>query len=317
MPAPLSMDLRQRIIAAYEAKEGSQRQLAKRFKVSLSFIRDLMRHYPETGTVQPKPHRGGAVAKLGKEQLPLVEALVTAQPDALLKELCERFAGQTGVGVSVSTLQQAVCKLKLSVKKTLVAAEQDTQRVNELRFAYRLWSFTIDPRILVFIDETGMHLGMTRLYGRAPIGERLYDTEAPGNGAKNISLIGATSIDGLIATLSIVGSVNTDVFLFYIQEILIPQLWVGAVIVMDTLPVHHASVIQEAIEAVGANVVFLPPYSPDLSPIELCWSKLKQLLRSAKARTTEALDQALTQIINECISDDDALGWFPHCGLFI
>jgi transposase len=125
------------------------------------------------------------------------------------------------------------------------------------------------------------------------------------------------SIDGLIATLSVVDSVNTDVFLFYIQEILIPQLWVGAIIVMDNLPVHHAAVIQEAIEAVGAKVVFLPPYSPDLSPIELCWSKLKQLLRSAKARTKEALDQALTQIINESFSEDDALGWFAHCSLFI
>ena len=117
MPAPLSIDLRQRIIAAYEAKEGSQRQLAKRFKVSLSVIRDLLRHYRETGTVQPKPHGGGAVAKLRKEQLPIVAALVTAQPDAFLRELCERFAGQTGVEVSVSTMQQAVCKLKLRVKK--------------------------------------------------------------------------------------------------------------------------------------------------------------------------------------------------------
>jgi transposase len=117
MPAPLSIDLRQRIIAAYEAKEGSQRQLAERFKVSLSFIRDLMRRYRELGTVHPKPHGGGAVAKIGNERLPIVEAFVTAQPDALLKELCERFAGQTGIEVSVSTMQQAVCKLKLSVKK--------------------------------------------------------------------------------------------------------------------------------------------------------------------------------------------------------
>ena len=117
MPAPLSVDLRQRILAAYEAKEGSQRQLAKRFKVSLSFIRDLMRHHRETGTVQPKPHAGGAIAKLGKEQLPIVEALVKAQPDALLVELCERFAQQTGTEVSVSTMQRVVCQLKLSVKK--------------------------------------------------------------------------------------------------------------------------------------------------------------------------------------------------------
>lgn len=113
----MSVDLRQRILDAYEAKEGSQRQLAARFKVSLSFIRDLMRHHRETGTVQPKPHAGGAVAKLGKEQLPIVEALVKAQPDALLVELCERFAQQTATEVSVSTMQRTVCQLKLSVKK--------------------------------------------------------------------------------------------------------------------------------------------------------------------------------------------------------
>lgn len=198
-----------------------------------------------------------------------------------------------------------------------MASQQDTQRVKDLRFAYRMWSFTIDPRNLVFIDETGIHLGLTRLYGRTPIGERLYDAEAPGKGGKNISLIGGMSIDGLIASMSIVGSVNTDVFLFYIQEILLPQLWVGAIVLMDNLPVHHAGTVQQAIESVGAKVVFLPPYSPDLSPIELCWAKLKQLLRSAKARTHEALNQALTRIINECISADDALGWFNHCGLFI
>ena len=169
----------------------------------------------------------------------------------------------------------------------------------------------------MFIDETGMHLGLTRLYGRAPKGERLYDIESPGNRGQNISLIGGMSIDGLIATLSVVGSVDTTVFLFYVQKILIPQLWVGAIVVMDNLPVHHAHVVREAIEEKGAKLVFLPPYSPDLSPIELCWSKLKQLLRSAKARTREALDQALTEIINNWISSDDALGWFAHCGLFI
>jgi transposase len=117
MPVSLSVDLRQRILAAYEAKEGSQRQLAERFKVSLSFIRDLMRHYRETGTLQPKQHGGGAVAKLGKAQMPIVEALVKAQPDALLVELCERFTAQTGIEVSVSTMQRVVCQLRLSVKK--------------------------------------------------------------------------------------------------------------------------------------------------------------------------------------------------------
>jgi transposase len=117
MPAPLSVDLRQRIVSAYEEKEGSQRQLAEHFKMSLSFIGDLRRHQRETGSVEPKPHGGGAVAKISKEQLAIVEALVTAQPDAILQELCERFAVQTGVSVSGSTMQRAVNQLKLSVKK--------------------------------------------------------------------------------------------------------------------------------------------------------------------------------------------------------
>lgn len=185
-----------------------------------------------------------------------------------------------------------------------------------MRFDYRDWVLGIDPHNLVFIDESGINLGMTRLRGRAKSGERLYDC-CPRNRGSNISLIGALSLDGLIATMSLTGSVNTEVFITYVQSILVPQLWPGAFVIMDNLPVHKAHRIQEIITSVGAKVVFLPPYSPDLSPIELCWSKLKQLLRSAKARTTTAIHQALSEIINHYISSDDAVGWFEHCGLFI
>ncbi len=143
-------------------------------------------------------------------------------------------------------------------KKTLIASQQDTQRVKDLRFAHRLWSLTIDPRNLIFIDETGIHLGMTRLYGRAPIGERLYDNEVLGDQGKNISLIGGMSIDGLIATMSIDGSVNTDVFLFYIQKILIPQLWVGAIVLMDNLPIHHAHVVRHTARCIVDILTSLP-----------------------------------------------------------
>jgi transposase len=119
MPAPLSLDLRQRIILAYQTKEGSQRQLAKRFKVSLSFVRDLLRRYRETGKIEPKPHGGGAVAKLETKHLPIIKTLVDNQPDALLEELCERFTEQTMVQVGTSTMQRAVQNLKLSVKKNI------------------------------------------------------------------------------------------------------------------------------------------------------------------------------------------------------
>lgn len=185
-----------------------------------------------------------------------------------------------------------------------------------MRFEYRDWVLGIDPHNLVFVDESGLKLGMTRLYGRAKSGERLHDC-CPRNRGQNISLIGALSLDGLIATMSISGSVNTDVFVTYVAEVLVPQLWAGAIVVMDNLSVHTAAVVASLIEAAGARLVFLPPYSPDLSPIELCWSKLKKCLRAANATTHEVLSQALTQIVNEQISSDDAWGWFAHCGLFM
>jgi len=139
-----------------------------------------------------------------------------------------------------------------------------------MRFEYRDWVLKIDPHDLVFVDESGINLGMTRLRGRATRGERLYDT-CPRNRGSNISLIGALSFDGLIATMSLPGSVNAEVFVTYVREILAPQLWRGAFVIMDNLPVHQGQRIQEIITTVGAKVIFLPPYSPDLSPIELCW----------------------------------------------
>ena len=115
--------------------------------------------------------------------------------------------------------------------------------------------------------------------------------------------------------MTVPGSTNTEVFLTYVTQVLAPQLWKGAIVVMDNLRVHHAERVKVAIESVGAFVKFLPPYWAVLSPIELCWSKLKQFLRSREARTLELLDQAIALAVNY-ITEDDAFGWFNHCGLF-
>lgn len=155
---------------------------------------------------------------------------------------------------------------------------------------------------------------MTRLYARCEGGARVYDHN-PGNKGKNITLIGAMSDEGLIASMTFPGSLNTPSFLVFIEQILLPQLWVGAIVAMDNLPVHYAKVAIALIESVGAVVKFLPPYSPDLSPIELCWSKLKEILRSAKARTSDALNEAITIAVN-AITEEHSLSWFNHCGLF-
>ena len=120
MPAPYSTDLRQRVIEAYKANQGSRRQLAERFKVSLTFVQRLIRLYQKTGQFTPLPHAGGQKAKIKVEDLPKVQQLVAAQPDALLEELCERWAGQSGIRVSVPTMHRAVQRLKLTTKKNSV-----------------------------------------------------------------------------------------------------------------------------------------------------------------------------------------------------
>lgn len=183
-----------------------------------------------------------------------------------------------------------------------------------MRYEFRHWLDTIDVKNLVFIDETGMNLSMTRRYGRCEGGGRVYD-DCPGNKGKNITLVGAMSDEGLLAAMTCPGSLNTGSFMVFLEKILLPQLWVGAIVVMDNLSVHYADRAKELIESVGAKVKFLPPYSPDLSPIELCWSKLKEIIRSEKARTLDALDTAITMAINE-ITDEDALNWFHHCGIY-
>lgn len=128
---------------------------------------------------------------------------------------------------------------------------------------------------------------MRRFIVGAVDGERAVGS-IPGSKGGNVSLIGALNLDGLVAAMTVPGSTNTEVFLTYVTQVLVPQLWKGAIVVMDNLKVHHAQRVRAAIESVGALVKFLPPYSPDLSPIEQCLSKLKQFLRSSEARTLES-----------------------------
>lgn len=163
-----------------------------------------------------------------------------------------------------------------------------------------------------FIDESGVNLAMTRLFGRAPRGERVVDT-VPQNYGPNVTMIGALSLQGLDAVMTIDGATDGDVFQAYVEHVLGPTLVAGDIVIMDNLSAHKVPGIREAIESQGAQVVYLPPYSPDLSPIEPCWSKVKTALRKAKARTREALERALEQGLST-VTAVDARNWFAHCG---
>ena len=153
---------------------------------------------------------------------------------------------------------------------------------------------------------------MTRLYGRAPRGERAIGSR-PINYGSNLTLIGALSINGPEALMSIDGAIDGEVFRTYTEQVLCPTLKSGDLVVMDNLGAHKESGIREAIEARGARLIYLPPYSPDLSPIEQCWSKLKTALRGIGARTRRKLERAIRQSV-ALITQCDALAWFAHCG---
>lgn len=168
-------------------------------------------------------------------------------------------------------------------------------------------------RRLVFLDESALNTAMTPLYGRAPRGERVVES-VPRNYGEQTSLIGALSFGrGLIAVMTLTGAVDTLAFDAYLARVLSPRLRKGDVVVLDNLGVHKASQVGEVAEARGARVLWLAPYSPDFSPIEQCWSKIKALLRAAKARTREELEKALAQAI-KLITRADIRGWFKHCG---
>lgn len=163
-----------------------------------------------------------------------------------------------------------------------------------------------------FVDEAGVNLAMTRLYGRAPRGERRVGT-IPLNYGANITLMGALGVDGLHAVMTVAGATDADVFRTYVKQVLGPTLAPGDIVVLDNLSAHKAPGLQQALARRRARLLSLPPYSPDLSPMERCLSKGKTALRAAKARTRMALDATLQQVM-KTVTATDAQNWFRPCG---
>ena len=313
---PYSRDFRWKIVETKQKTQDSNQEIAVRFQVSYSFVRRLLKRYESTGSVEPNPHGGGKALKLNSQQIDVVTQLVEEDNDATLQQLCDRTEEKTGLKVSVPTMCRLLQRLELTrKKKTLHASEADTLRVQKLRAQY--WTILGEVKLndLVFIDETGVNLAMTRGYARAKKGKRAY-SKCPYNRGKNITMIGAIAISGLLASLTFEGWTNKEAFLTYVKEVLVPQLWSGACVVMDNLPAHKATEVQKAIESAGARVVFLSPYSPDFNPIENCWSKLKEFLRTRESRTYQELDRAITEAINS-VTEKDIIGWFTHCCYFV
>lgn len=305
---PYSLDLRQRIADAVDHHDGSQRELAERFCVSLSFIVRLLQLRRQTNSLQPRPHAGGPPPALDEKACQRLQQVIRDQPDLTLDELSQRV----GVPCSRMAIWRTLRKLKISrKKKVLYAREQHKPEVQQKRLDFAKEVTNLEPERLLFIDEGGTTTAMTRAYGRAPKGERVVGL-VPGYWETR-TLISGVRLGEVVAPWVIDCATNTLAFETYVEKILVPELRRGDVVIWDNLKPHQSAEVKRRIEQVGAELVPLPPYSSDLTPIEELWSKVKTVLKSAAARTTEALYEAMGAALRS-VHPEDILGWFRFCG---
>ena len=197
-------------------------------------------------------------------------------------------------------------------KKSLSDSQRATPRVQALRTDFQARACDWLVRRLKFVDEMGIHLGLTRWFGRAAAGQRVVES-TPSSHHTPYTVMGTLGWQGLTAVACLPGALDGDACTVYMREVLAPTLRAGDIVVMDNLSAHTIAAVRTAIEARGARLEFLPPYSPDWNPIELCWSKIKTALRTAKARSEPELMRALDQAL-QSVSKADSYAWFEFCG---
>jgi len=306
---PYSIDLRQRVVEAIDKKEGSLRQIARRFMVSLSFVTRLLGLRRQTGSVTARPHRGGRRPALDEAAQQRLRELVREQPDATLDELC----GRLGQGCSRMAVWRTLRKLPITRKKKVLRAdERDRPDVQQKRQAFQQELAPLSPKRLLFVDEMGANTAMARTHGRAPKGERVYGS-VPGRW-DSLTLVTGLRLGGVVAPWAFEGATNSQAFATYAEAILAPALRAGDVVIWDNLKPHKDKEAIAAVERTGARVLPAPPWSPDLIPIEKMFSKVKGTLRSLAARTTETLLDAMAAGLRR-VCPKDILGWFRSCGL--
>lgn len=193
-------------------------------------------------------------------------------------------------------------------KKTLRARERSEAQ----RLCWLAKAFHLDPSRLVFVDESGFNLAMTSRYARALTGQRAYG-QVPRNRGENTSFLAALSLNGLQAPMTLQGSVDSIAFETYVERVLLPTLTPGQIVVLDNHRIHKGDRVAELLAARGCSLLFLPPYSPDLNPIEEALSKIKTFVKACQARARDALDQAIAAAL-KTITLQDILGWFGHAG---
>lgn len=294
MARAYSNDLRERV--ARSVMDGrSCRETAQLFGVSVASAVRWSQRLRATGSAGAKPLGRKQPRSLAAERAWLLERLA-AVPDVTLRRLVAEL-GERGVATSYGSVWRIVREAGITFKKTLFATEQDRPAVARRRAQWRKYQGRLDPKRLVFIDETWASTNMTPIRGWAPRGRKLL-AKVPHGRWKTMNFIGALRCDRIAAPYVLDGPINGLTFTAWVEQCLVPTLAPGDVVILDNLASHKGKAARQLIRAVGARLLFLPPYSPDLNPIEQVFAKLKLLFRKAAERSVEASWQRIGSLLD-------------------
>ncbi|NMA97571.1 MAG: IS630 family transposase [Phyllobacteriaceae bacterium] len=311
MAQPLSMDLRSRLLAAVDGGL-SCRAAAIRFGVAPSTAIRWHAQRRETGEFTPKRQGGDMRSRRVEERASDILALWEARKDISLEELRAGLA-EIGLIVSVAGLHRFFVRRGMTPqKKTGHAIEQDRPDILKQRREWFDGQIDLEPERLVFIDETWTATNMTRSHGRCPKGERLR-MGFPHGHRKTTTLVAGLRMTGMVAPMVLDGPINGDWFEAYVAQVLVPELRPGDVVIMDNLSSHKRAAVKDRIEAAGATLRFLPPYSPDFNPIEKAFSRLKAMLRKIGERTVSGLWDLIGRLV-DIFQPDECANYFSSCG---
>jgi len=304
---PIPVYQRRKMLDAVD-EGGSVADVARRFAVCETTVRNYLRQR-EAGSLDPKPRSGGAGTKLTDEDRRRLCEALDNRPDATLEELVKTCK----LDVSLSTVCRELQKLGRRRKRKIArASERHEPEVRRRRGEWKSRAEKVDPRRLLFLDETGVSTRMTRPYGRAPQGRRVH-TDVPARHYESLTVLGGMRLGGRekLPTHVYPGGTTTDRMIEYIEGPLGHALRRGDIVVADNLAAHKAKRVSEALAERHAEIWFLPPYSPDLNPIERLWSKIKTSLRAARATTVRRLKARLSKALS-AITTQDIKNWFEH-----
>ncbi|MFD2407983.1 IS630 family transposase [Azorhizophilus paspali] len=283
-------DLRDRVLAA----EGSIREVASRFAVSDSYVARA-RSRQQLGQVSAGVQCNHVPPRLQGLEGVLTERMAAA-PEQTLTQLCQWIEAEHGVRVSLTTMWKTLGRLGLTLKKVIQATEQQRADVAQARHAWAAEQSRLDVRHVVFLDETWASTNMSPSRGRSPRGRRC-PRHVPHGYWKTTTFVCALRSDGLVAPLVLDGPINGRAFRAWIEQALAPNLGAGNMVVMDNLGSHRVAGVREDIQARGAELRYLPPYSPNYNPIGQVFAKLKALLRKAATRTVGTLWSAIGTLL--------------------